>query len=607
MKKSICPIMLLSLFLISGCNNKNNSSSIEEKDSYTVSYYSEDNILLYQDQVKKGEASLYNGDEPTKKSQYANYEYSFFGWDKDLTNIKSDLEVHPIFKKLSAEEIEVEDYTYRRFINENNETEAYEIYKYNNFEDESDLVVPSSYLNKPVIQIGKACFMETPIKSITIPEGIEVIDAYAFNSCDVLSSVTLPSSLRIINHAAFYLTTNLKELDLKGVQFIGEDNFELCEGLNNLIVNNDNPFYSTYEGGLYINDYSKLIKMSENVNKVNLHEKCNILGIESLSRLNNVLEVTIPSSITNMEEGVFFETQISKVVLNASIEEIPFNTFKFCRKLKEVELPSSLSVIGDYGFYRCESLVSISFPDSLTEIGEFSFAYCFALKQFNISSNLEFIGYGALDEMTALEEFIVSQRNTHYHVIEGSLYNYDSTTLVRVPQTKKAIMIPNFVTTIGSGAFYKCQEITQLQLPNKLETIEQHAFYFMNQVTKLDIPTSVTTIEASAFDTMEQLSSITIPDNITVLADNLFAYCTNLSEVNLPKNLETIGKETFYSCESIIDITFPVSLKEVGYHAFELCSNLESIHYNGTEAQFNKISLRDSGIPSSATVYCNED
>lgn len=606
MKKTIYPIMFLSLALISGCN-KNPSSSVEDKDSYLVSYYSEDNSLLYQDQVKKGASSLYKGDEPTKKSQYGNYEYSFFGWDKELTSINSDLEVHPIFKKLSTEEIEVGDYTYRRFITENNETEAYEIYKYNNFENEIDLVIPSNYLNKPVIQIGKACFMETPIKSITIPEGIEIIDAYAFNSCNVLSSVTLPSSLRIINHAAFYLTINLKELDLKNTQFIGEDNFELCESLRNLSINTENNFYSTYEGGLYTFDYSKLIKMSENVSKVNLHEKCNTLGIESLSRLNNVLEVTIPSSITNMEEGVFFEAQFSKVNLNANIEKIPFNTFKFCRKLKEVTLPSSLTMIGDYGFYRCENLTSITFPDSLTEIGEFSFAYCFALKQFNISSNLEFIGYGALDEMTELEEFVVSPRNTQYRVIEGSLYNYDSTTLIRVPQTKKAIMIPNFVTTIGSGAFYKCQEITQLQLPNKLETIEQHAFYFMNQVTKLNIPSSVTTIEASAFDTMEQLSSITIPDSITVLAANLFAYCTNLSEVNLPKNLETIGKETFYSCESIIDITFPVSLKEVGYHAFELCSNLESIHYNGTEAQFNKINLRDSGIPSPVTVYCNED
>ena len=120
MKKIVYPIMFLSLALISGCN-KNPSSSVEDKDSYTVSYYSEDNSLLYQDQVKKGASSLYNGDEPTKKSQYGNYEYSFFGWDKELTSINSDLEVHPIFKKLSTEEIEVGDYTYRRFITENNE------------------------------------------------------------------------------------------------------------------------------------------------------------------------------------------------------------------------------------------------------------------------------------------------------------------------------------------------------------------------------------------------------------------------------------------------------------------------------------------------------
>lgn len=70
MKKTIYPIMFLSLALISGCN-KNPSSSVEDKDSYLVSYYSEDNSLLYQDHVKKGASSLYNGDEPTKNHNMA--------------------------------------------------------------------------------------------------------------------------------------------------------------------------------------------------------------------------------------------------------------------------------------------------------------------------------------------------------------------------------------------------------------------------------------------------------------------------------------------------------------------------------------------------------
>lgn len=614
MKKSIIyPLMAMSIVLLAGCNKGSNSTSnngsnstIDDKKTFVVAYYSEDNKLLYEEEVKKGESSLYKGEEPTKNSDVLNFEYSFFAWDKDLTNVQEDLEVHPIFKKLSAEELEVGDYTYRRFINENNETEAYEIYKYNNFDDEISVTLPQTYLDKPIIQIGKACFMETPVTSLVVPEGIEVIDAYAFNSCDLLSSVTLPSSLRIINHAAFYLTSTLKSIDLKNTQFIGEDNFELCGSLKSLNIGDSNTFYSTYENGLYLNDYSTLIKMAENVSDVKIHENCNTLAIESLSRLNNVKNVTIDSNITNMEEGVFFESQVTNVTINALIEEIPYNCFKFCRNLVSVSLPSSLNVIGEYGFYRCEKLSKINLPDSISEIKDFAFAYCYALESFYVPTNLSYFGYGALDEMTSLKEFVVSERNSYFKAIDGSLFSYDLSTIVRVPETKTSIMLPSVTKTIGSGAFYKCQKIKQLQLPSGLQTIEKYAFYFMNEITKLDIPNTVTTIEESAFDTMEKLVTIKLPNSMKSLSDNLFAYCTALENVTLPSDLEVIGRKTFYSCESLLDITLPGSVKEIGYHAFELCSNLETIHFDGSVEDFNKINTRESGIPSSVTIICKE-
>ena len=57
---------------------------------YHVRFVNYDESLLYEVDVKEGEAATYSGETPTKPDD-DEFTYEFKGWDKDLTNITEDV------------------------------------------------------------------------------------------------------------------------------------------------------------------------------------------------------------------------------------------------------------------------------------------------------------------------------------------------------------------------------------------------------------------------------------------------------------------------------------------------------------------------------------
>ena len=66
-----------------------NPSSVVEI-YYHVTFVNYDDALLYEVDVKEGEAATYSGETPTKEED-DEFTYEFEGWDQDLTNIQSDV------------------------------------------------------------------------------------------------------------------------------------------------------------------------------------------------------------------------------------------------------------------------------------------------------------------------------------------------------------------------------------------------------------------------------------------------------------------------------------------------------------------------------------
>ncbi len=63
-----------------------------------------------------------------------------------------------------------------------------------------------------VVTIGRDAFQGAGISEVTIPEGVETIEEYAFSDCSALESINLPTTISVINDYAFSLCYNLGKI-----------------------------------------------------------------------------------------------------------------------------------------------------------------------------------------------------------------------------------------------------------------------------------------------------------------------------------------------------------------------------------------------------------
>ena len=152
-----------------------------------------------------------------------------------------------------------------------------------------------------------------------------------------------------------------------------------------------------------------------------------------------------------------------------------------------------------------------------------------ALTQIAIPAGVESIGTGIFEGVTGLERLTVpfigaSPSYADQNALLGYFFNFVSqgmnttaqvygegtTVYTRLPNNLYSVTVTN-ATNIASGAFYNCDEITELYLNS-----------------------GIVSIGASAFANCKGLTSIVIPDSVTSIASGAFAGCSALESVTLP-------------------------------------------------------------------------
>ena len=69
---------------------------------------------------------------------------------------------------------------------------------------------------KSIKDIGICAFTGSMIEDISVPEGVTIIDDYAFDNCIYLQHVELPKSLKTMGSKVFGNCSNLKEIHYSG-------------------------------------------------------------------------------------------------------------------------------------------------------------------------------------------------------------------------------------------------------------------------------------------------------------------------------------------------------------------------------------------------------
>ena len=156
--------------------------------------------------------------------------------------------------------------------------------------------------------------------------------------------------------------------------------------------------------------------------------------------------------------------------------------------------------------------------------------------------------------------------------------NYDSysneyTGSVTIPSSVTYDDATYSVTSIGSGAFSGCYDLTSVTIPNSVTSIGSSAFSFCSGLTSITIPNSVTEIGDWAFSYCSGLTKVSYnAKNCTTMGSSdypVFKKCSNLKIINIGNDVKKIPSYAFYGCTSLTSIAIPNSVTEIGFRAFE--------------------------------------
>ena len=166
--------------------------------------------------------------------------------------------------------------------------------------------------------------------------------------------------------------------------------------------------------------------------------------------------------------------------------------------------------------------------------------------------------------------------------------------------------IPYGVITIGDYAFSNCKLLTDITVPNSITSIGNCSFANCTNLSNIVLSDNVTSIGDSAFGNCTTLKNISIPEGVKTIGSCAFLYCTALSYINIPDGITTIEYDTFFICNSLAAIKIPISVTTIDWEAFGGCTQLKDIYYEGSENDWNDITIEDDNdILKTATIHYN--
>lgn len=210
---------------------------------------------------------------------------------------------------------------------------------------DTEVVIPEKIDNHVVTTIGEDSFFAcSQLTSIWIPSSVKVIEYCAFSECMNLEKVTLADGLEVIEGEAFWGCEKLSEITIpKSVKEIGEWVFCKCFALESIQVSKGNHNYKVVEKCL-IDIKNKAIIATAQAKKIPSDKSISQIGVGAFEYQQNIVEITVPSTITLIDDNAFFG----------------------CSNLKALTIPNTVKKIGNFAF-SCTENLSITFQGTMRQ------------------------------------------------------------------------------------------------------------------------------------------------------------------------------------------------------------------------------------------------
>ena len=523
--------------------------------TYTVTWLNWDGSTLETDQdVAYGMTPTYDGATPTRTD--ATYAYEFTGWSPAVSSVTGDVTYTAQFDQV-AELLPYE-------INASGEITKYtgtatevEIPSTYSLLEDGTIIEGSDHTVTGIAYASKSsagAFANTNITSVTIPDSVTSIGSYAFYRCESLTSITIPDSVTSIGYEAFEYCTRLTSVTIgEGVTSIGERAFSDCSSLGSIIVDEGNAVYHS-DGNCLIETGSKTL----------------IVGCKTS---------IIPS--------------------DGSVTSIGIWAFSDCTSLESITIPSSVTSIGKYAFSDCSSLTSITIGEGVTSIGYDAFSGCISLTDIYYTGDINdwvhinfakrddtdfyYIAYSNplyyANNLYVNGNELVTEANINTSINAFAFFGYDKLT---------SVTLGDQVTSIGYGAFYNCNNLTDVYYTGDINDWVSIRFNIYNDWGSYNDNYNSNPLSngANLYVNGNELVTEANIDTATSISALAFYRCTSITSVIIGEQVTSIGERAFYNCNKLTSVTIGDSVTSIGDSAFSSCYSLAYI-VNKSSVEFN--------------------
>ena len=108
-------------------------------------------------------------------------------------------------------------------------------------------------------------------------------------------------------------------------------------------------------------------------------------------------------------------------------------------------------------------------------------------------------------------------------------------------------------------------------------------------IPKLYNGRAVKSIAADAFKGNTNIKTLTVEEGVEKIGSGAFSGCTSLESVRIAPTLEKMDSSVFEGCASLKNLIFGKGVTDIGKNAFFGCSAIESFYYEGTLADYGRI------------------
>lgn len=423
-----------------------------------------------------------------------------------------------------------EDNVYKTFTPESSFTfDAYTGYITAYTGTEETVIVPASIGGVPVLGIPTAFMDNKTIKTVIVPDTLQVFGDGAFSGCSALSTIGTYSPISAD-------TLNAEAADLAANPWKSIDKTSRIE-----VANADGTFTYYY------------ITMSSG--KILLPTSLSVVGSIAFRGTTAVSGFIVPAANTAFKTSADTTVNINDIsgnpvtynmgaLLLSADGTIMYRWASAYHYAGEYTLPEGIVTILDCAAEHANDVQGFKIPSTVTTIGAYAFCQ---------GGNINTITFPENAQVTIIGPWAFAN-NSNLHSA-----------------------LPASVTTLGEYCFASCVNM-ELSIENSsLTAIPDYCFYECNNYHFTTFPPTLTSIGKYAFYDCDNINNVYFTDQITYIGEGAFKDCGNLHEIEIPEGLTTLEADTFAGCQNLNKIVLPDSLKEIESGAFSGCNNVHEL------------------------------